>query len=1003
MTSIYRTAYPYFKGNSTPTIQELRTYYTLNEEELAYIKKHLRGDALRLAFAVQLKIFQYFNYFPEIKKIPKEISTFIRKQLTFIKQSTSFHYEHKSTLFRHYHRIYALCKTICWGNNAAATIKPSRPGRHYAIKVAYLAAQTMSNPADIINVVIEKLRNQRYELPPFEELSRLVRHTREQVNRKLFFQVATSLSESQKQALDELLEIKADYNRSDFNELKKPPQKPTISHFKELIKRHQWLSSMECMKKQVEDIAPIKLQQFSALARSQDASDLKGYFPEKRYTLVLCMLHEAQAKSNDSIAITYCKTMSKMHKLAIEELDIIKTKTKEKTRKIANTLKDFLDQFKKKQPAKKIVTNIEGIIEERGGLDALDTDCTDVLYSQKDHAFHLLPKFYASKRLTLFRMVEALAIGTAHQDNTLIEALKFIQDKKNNKEEYLLSDLNLSFTTKEWRKLMTKKSQKGVVLHHKLLECCVFSHLAEDVHSGDIYISGADAYADYRRSFLPMDVCEEQMPAYCDLLGLMGNGVDAVKKLCQELTDCASKVDTDYLGIKEFEIDNKGRPILRKREPKRRTQSAIWLAEEIEKRMPERNILDILCNSHYYTGWAHLFSPLSGNESKMDNPIERYILMSFAYGTAMGPTQTVQHLHSQLNVSPHMLSWLNRRHVEPETLDKARELLINFSNSFLLPTAWGDGKSVAGDGNLRELREQNLISEFHMRYNKKGGIAYHHVANNYIALFSTFIPCGVWEAVAIIEGLLKNKSDIQPDTIHADTQGQSTVVFAFAYLLGFKLMPRIRNWKDYRFFRPSKKVKYKHIEPLFDDSSVINWKLIEMHWKDMMQVVLSIKAGKISSSALLRKLGSNSRKNKLYFAFQELGRVIRTQFLLEYISNVEVREIITDTTNKVESYNSLSEWCTFGSEDLVASNDEKEMEKAIKYNDIITNSIILQNIIDITDIILQLTAEGHSIRKVDVAFLSPYITKHIKRYGNYIVDLLQIPKDVQLTRGSVLW
>lgn len=115
---------------------------------------------------------------------------------------------------------------------------------------------------------------------------------------------------------------------------------------------------------------------------------------------------------------------------------------------------------------------------------------------------------------------------------------------------------------------------------------------------------------------------------------------------------------------------------------------------------------------------------------------------------------------------------------------------------FKLTKSWGDGKSVAGDGTLEELQMQNLFGEFHFRYRKKGGIAYHHVADNYVLLFSTFMQCGVWEAVEIIEGLLKNNSDVQPDIIHGDTQAQSTVVFALAYLLGFKLMPRIRNWKD---------------------------------------------------------------------------------------------------------------------------------------------------------------------------------------------------------------
>src|SRR5438128_559542 len=88
----------------------------------------------------------------------------------------------------------------------------------------------------------------------------------------------------------------------------------------------------------------------------------------------------------------------------------------------------------------------------------------------------------------------------------------------------------------------------------------------------------------------------------------------------------------------------------------------------------------------------------------------------------------------------------------------------------------------------------------------------HHVADTYIALFSHFIPCGVWEAIYILEGLLKNTSEVQPTTIHGDTQAQSTPVFGLAHLLGIKPMPRIRNWKDLRFFRPSKDTRYRHID-----------------------------------------------------------------------------------------------------------------------------------------------------------------------------------------------
>jgi TnpA family transposase len=67
---------------------------------------------------------------------------------------------------------------------------------------------------------------------------------------------------------------------------------------------------------------------------------------------------------------------------------------------------------------------------------------------------------------------------------------------------------------------------------------------------------------------------------------------------------------------------------------------------------------------------------------------------------------------------------------------------------------------------------------------------------------------------------------------------------------------------------------------------------VSAHWHDLLQVVLSIKAGTISiragtvsSALLLRRLATYSRRNRLHQAFSELSRVIRTAFLLEYLSS----------------------------------------------------------------------------------------------------------------------
>jgi hypothetical protein len=100
----------------------------------------------------------------------------------------------------------------------------------------------------------------------------------------------------------------------------------------------------------------------------------------------------------------------------------------------------------------------------------------------------------------------------------------------------------------------------------------------------------------------------------------------------------------------------------------------------------------------------------------------------------------------------------------------------------------------------------------------------------------------------------------------------------------------------------------------------------------MMRVAVSIKAGRMTPSTILRRLGSESTKNKLYFAFRELGRVIRTLFLLKYLDDPELRRTIHAATNKSEQFNDFAQWLMFGGEGVIAENVRHEQRKVIKYN-----------------------------------------------------------------------
>jgi TnpA family transposase len=185
---------------------------------------------------------------------------------------------------------------------------------------------------------------------------------------------------------------------------------------------------------------------------------------------------------------------------------------------------------------------------------------------------------------------------------------------------------------------------------------------------------------------------------------------------------------------------------------------------------------------------------------------------------------------------------------------------------------------------------------------------------------------------------MANTSDIQPDTVHGDTQAQSYTVFALSYLLGIKLMPRIRGIKDLVFHRPENGKKYQHIDRLFTRD--VDWQMIETHLPDMLCVTVSIKLGKISASAILRRLGTYNRKNKLYFAFKELGKVIRTMFLLNFVGDVELRQLIHAETNKSEQFNGFAKKLFFGGEGEIAENLRHEQLKIIKYNHLVANMVI---------------------------------------------------------------
>jgi hypothetical protein len=83
---------------------------------------------------------------------------------------------------------------------------------------------------------------------------------------------------------------------------------------------------------------------------------------------------------------------------------------------------------------------------------------------------------------------------------------------------------------------------------------------------------------------------------------------------------------------------------------------------------------------------------------------------------------------------------------------------------------------------------------------------------------------------------------------------------------------------------------------------------IEALCKNYIQMYSGSSQCKVSSVTLMRRFSSNSRKNQIYKAFRECGRVMRTVALLRFLADSGLRARVTAATNRAEAYNGFSAW-----------------------------------------------------------------------------------------------
>lgn len=86
-----------------------------------------------------------------------------------------------------------------------------------------------------------------------------------------------------------------------------------------------------------------------------------------------------------------------------------------------------------------------------------------------------------------------------------------------------------------------------------------------------------------------------------------------------------------------------------------------------------------------------------------------------------------------------------------------------------------------------------LHDGYHARHGGNGVMTCWHVERRSVCIYSRLTSRSSSEVAAMIEGLLRHCTDAEIEVNYVDTDGTSAVGFAFTELLGFRLLPRLRN------------------------------------------------------------------------------------------------------------------------------------------------------------------------------------------------------------------
>lgn len=236
-------------------------------------------------------------------------------------------------------------------------------------------------------------------------------------------------------------------------------------------------------------------------------------------------------------------------------------------------------------------------------------------------------------------------------------------------------------------------------------------------------------------------------------------------------------------------------------------------------------------------------------------------------------------------------------------LRAANDAVLRFMRGHRIAALWGRGLFASADMMSLEATRYLWSARLDPRRRTYAVGIYAHVLDQWGILYDQPIVLNRRQAGAAIEGALRQGQVDQLERVAVDTHGFTHFAMALAKLVGFELCPRLARLKRRKLYLPKGLEVPPILRPIVAET--VSRRTIGRGWDGLLRLGASVKHGWYPATDALDRFRSAARGDPVHASGDALGKLLRTLYLCDYLSNLVFRTEILDLLNQGEAVHSL--------------------------------------------------------------------------------------------------